>query len=77
MSQTPVQVVDLGKRKKKQFKDMSKNRGRLLDDHEGAVSRLAEEHGDDAVIVPIMVVFKKKVKKKKRRRQAMRPMMVF
>ncbi len=63
-----IQVIDLGARKKKHFKNMAKGRGRLLDAHDDAINRVVSQlprEGENVIILPVMVVYKKKPKKRK------------
>ncbi|MEM9459823.1 MAG: hypothetical protein AAGF11_36940 [Myxococcota bacterium] len=65
----PPMVVDLGKQKKKRFKDFSKDRGSLREAVDNvAMGVAANSTGEDVLVLPVVVVYKRKQKKKKRRR---------
>jgi hypothetical protein len=66
----PPIVVDLGKARRRQLKDLKQGRGKLADEVHDVVARVRDDLGASASgiqFVPVVIIYKRKTKKKKRR----------
>lgn len=66
----PPIVVDLGKTRRSQIKDLKRGRGKLADEVQDVVARVRDDLGESASgmqFVPVVIIYKRKSKKKKRR----------
>lgn len=60
-------ILDLGKAKRKNIKQLRQGRGKLLGDVEDAMKEISASLGDQAdgkQLVPVVLVYRKKAKKK-------------
>ena len=64
---TPI-VVDLGKKKKKQIRDLKRGSGKLMDEVAEVLNRVRDSLGSEADLknlVPVVVIYRKKEGKRR------------
>jgi hypothetical protein len=61
-------ILDLGKKKKRQLRDLKRGRGRLMDDVEETLEEVRANLGaqaQDKELVPVIMIYKKKSKRRR------------
>jgi hypothetical protein len=61
-------ILDLGKTKRKNIKDLKQGRGKLLGDIEDAMKEVSTSLGDQADgkhLIPVVLVYRKKAKRRR------------
>jgi hypothetical protein len=61
-------ILDLGKTKRKNIKDLKQGRGKLLGDIEDAMKEVSTSLGDqadDKHLIPVVLVYRKKAKRRR------------
>ena len=72
-AQTPAEmaqpiIVDLGKQKSKNLKDLKKGQGKLWEDLLSVVEEVKEmlgEEGNNKVVIPVVVIYQEKPKRQR------------
>jgi hypothetical protein len=62
-------IMEIGKTKKKQIRDMTRGEGKIMGDLQDAVAEVTAQLGDQAEgaqLVPVVLVYRKKRKRKRR-----------
>ena len=65
---TPI-VIDLGKKKKKQLRDLKRGQGKLVDEVSEVLERVRADMGakaDAGHLVPVVMIYRKKQKSRRR-----------